>query len=96
VEAAINAASPFDFLAKNADTNSPEPFTDVTMDDCDAVKGLNVKAAFFLAQHVARRLLRRSARVPSSMFHRKWGRLARPIGRFNVRPNGRLKGSPRL
>ena len=63
-EAAISAAEPFDILVNNAGTNRPNPFTDVTVDDFDAVMGLNVRAAFFLAQHVAKRLL--AAKRPGS------------------------------
>ena len=66
-EAAISAAEPFDILVNNAGTNRPKPFTDVTVDDFDAVMGLNVRAAFFLAQHVAKRLL--AAKRPGSIIN---------------------------
>jgi len=56
-EAAIAGAEPFDILVNNAGTNRPKPFIDVTLDDFDVVMGLNVRAAFFMAQQVVKRLL---------------------------------------
>ncbi len=43
----------FDILVNNAGTNRPKPFAEVTPEDFDAVMGLNVRAAFFVAQAVA-------------------------------------------
>uniref|UniRef100_UPI0018E04D07 SDR family NAD(P)-dependent oxidoreductase n=1 Tax=Neoroseomonas rubea TaxID=2748666 RepID=UPI0018E04D07 len=54
---AIAAREPYEVLVNNAGTNRPKPFVDVTQDDFDAVMDLNLRAAFFLAQSVARRLL---------------------------------------
>jgi NAD(P)-dependent dehydrogenase (short-subunit alcohol dehydrogenase family) len=54
---AIAEREPFEVLVNNAGTNRPKPFADVTQDDFDAVLDLNVRAAFFLAQAVARRLM---------------------------------------
>ena len=54
---AIASAEPFDILVNNAGTNRPKPLVDVTEDDYDAVLDLNLRAAFFLAQAVARRLM---------------------------------------
>ena len=54
---AIDAADPFDILINNAGTNRPRPFLDVTEDDFDAITNLNQRAAFFVAQFVARRLV---------------------------------------
>lgn len=48
---------PFDILVNNAGTNRPKPFRDVSHDDYDAVLGLNLRAAFFVAQACARALL---------------------------------------
>jgi len=56
VRAAMEAAEPFDILVNNAGTNRPRPFLDVTQDDYDAITGLNLRAAFFIAQAVARRM----------------------------------------
>jgi NAD(P)-dependent dehydrogenase (short-subunit alcohol dehydrogenase family) len=55
--AAIAAAEPFDIFLNNAGMNRPGPFVDVTEADFDAIMNLNVRAAFFAAQIVARRLL---------------------------------------
>jgi NAD(P)-dependent dehydrogenase (short-subunit alcohol dehydrogenase family) len=54
VETAIAAAEPFNILVNNAGTNRPAPFLDVTAEDFDAISTLNVRAAFFVAQAVAR------------------------------------------
>ena len=56
-ERAIAATGPFDVLVNNAGTNRPKPFTDVTHDDYDAVMDLNLRAAFFVAQAVAKGLI---------------------------------------
>ncbi|KAA2214814.1 SDR family NAD(P)-dependent oxidoreductase [Teichococcus oryzae] len=57
VAAAVAEREPFDILVNNAGTNRPAPFADVSPEDFDAVMGLNVRAAFFAAQAVARRLM---------------------------------------
>jgi len=44
----------FDILVNNAGTNRPKPFLDVTVEDFDAVLDLNLRAAYFVAQSVAR------------------------------------------
>ena len=48
---------PFDILVNNAGTNKPAPFVDVKVEDFDFVISLNVRAAYFVAQAVARRLI---------------------------------------
>ena len=53
----IARVPPFDILVNNAGTNRPKPFTEVTTDDFDAVLGLNLRAAFFVAQAVARTMI---------------------------------------
>ena len=58
MQRALAAAAPFGILLNNAGTNRPKPLIDVTIDDFDAIMTLNVRAAFFVAQAVARRLLR--------------------------------------
>ena len=55
VAAAVAAADPFDILVNNAGTNRPRPFVDVSAEDLDTIMSLNVRAAFFTAQAVARR-----------------------------------------
>jgi NAD(P)-dependent dehydrogenase (short-subunit alcohol dehydrogenase family) len=57
VRSAIATAGPFDILVNNAGTNRPAPFVDVTIEDFDIIMGLNVRAAFFVAQTVARQLI---------------------------------------
>src|SRR6202142_2210828 len=56
VRAAIEAQSPFDILVNNAGTNRPRPFLEVTENDYDVITTLNLRAAFFAAQAVARRM----------------------------------------
>ncbi|WP_018454754.1 SDR family NAD(P)-dependent oxidoreductase [Bradyrhizobium sp. WSM4349] len=53
----IGSSEPFDILVNNAGTNRPMPMIAVTADDFDAVMGLNVRAAFFVVQAVAKRLM---------------------------------------
>jgi NAD(P)-dependent dehydrogenase (short-subunit alcohol dehydrogenase family) len=57
VRAAISNAEPFDVLVNNAGSNRPALLMDVKVEDFDAIFALNVRAAFFVAQAVARRLL---------------------------------------
>lgn len=54
VRAALAARPAFDVLVNNAGTNKPSPFLDVTEESYDLVMGINVRAAFFVAQAVAR------------------------------------------
>jgi NAD(P)-dependent dehydrogenase (short-subunit alcohol dehydrogenase family) len=57
VRAWLASAAPFDILFNNAGTNRPAPFVEVNVEDFDFVFELNVRAAFFVAQAVARRLI---------------------------------------
>jgi NAD(P)-dependent dehydrogenase (short-subunit alcohol dehydrogenase family) len=57
MQAAIARAQPFNVLVNNAGTNRPKMLLDVTVEDFDAIFGLNVRAAYFVAQAVARRLI---------------------------------------
>jgi NAD(P)-dependent dehydrogenase (short-subunit alcohol dehydrogenase family) len=57
VRHAIATLPPFDVLVNNAGTNKPAPFVDVRVEDFDLVFSLNVRAAYFVAQAVARRLV---------------------------------------
>jgi NAD(P)-dependent dehydrogenase (short-subunit alcohol dehydrogenase family) len=54
--AALAARAPYQVLVNNAGTNRPRLLADVTVEDFDAIMGLNVRAAFFVAQAVALRL----------------------------------------
>jgi len=53
----VMEAPAFDILVNNAGTNRPGPFVDVEPVNFDLVNDLNVKAAFFVAQAVTRRLI---------------------------------------
>lgn len=57
VERAFAVCEPFHVLVDNAGTNRPAPFLEVTREDFDAVVGLNLRAAFFVAQAAARRMV---------------------------------------
>jgi NAD(P)-dependent dehydrogenase (short-subunit alcohol dehydrogenase family) len=67
VRAAIAAQAPFDVLVNNAGTNRPCSFLDVTEEDYDVITALNERAAFFVAQAVARRMI--EFRVRGSIIH---------------------------
>jgi NAD(P)-dependent dehydrogenase (short-subunit alcohol dehydrogenase family) len=66
-QAEIARAAPFNILVNNAGTNRPKPLLDVTIDDFDAIMSLNVRAAYFVAQAVARRLI--EAKQPGSIIN---------------------------
>jgi NAD(P)-dependent dehydrogenase (short-subunit alcohol dehydrogenase family) len=65
--ALIAAAGPFNILVNNAGTNIPAAFLDVTPTDFDAILSLNVRAAFLVAQAVARGLV--AAGQPGSIIN---------------------------
>ena len=65
--AAVAWAEPFDVLVNNAGTNRPKMLGDVTVEDFDVIMGLNVRAAFFMAQAVALRLI--EAKRPGSIIN---------------------------
>ena len=67
VRRAMAAAEPFDVLVNNAGTNRPAHLVDVKIEDFDAIFALNVRAAFFMAQAVARRLI--EAKRPGSIIN---------------------------
>jgi NAD(P)-dependent dehydrogenase (short-subunit alcohol dehydrogenase family) len=74
MQRALDEREAFDILVNNAGTNRPAPFVDVSVDDFDAVFGLNVRAAFFVAQNVAQRMIAAGRRgsiinVSSQMGH---------------------------
>ena len=54
VRAVLAAQPAFDVLINNAGTNRPRTFLDVTEDDFDTIVGLNQRAAYFVAQIVAK------------------------------------------
>lgn len=55
--ATLAAQAPFQVLVNNAGTNRPAPFVEVKVEDFDHVFALNVRAAYFVAQAVARGLI---------------------------------------
>ena len=57
----------FDILVNNAGTNRPMDMVNVTENDYDAVLGLNLKSAFFVAQAVAKKMI--AARRSGSLIH---------------------------
>ncbi|MDW7748175.1 2-dehydro-3-deoxy-D-gluconate 5-dehydrogenase KduD [Halomonas sp.] len=61
VERAIETAGQLDILVNNAGTIRRAPALEFSEDDWDAVVDVNLKAAFFLAQAVARHLVERDA-----------------------------------
>jgi NAD(P)-dependent dehydrogenase (short-subunit alcohol dehydrogenase family) len=63
----IATAEPFDVLVNNAGANRPAYLVDVKVEDFDAIFALNVRAAFFMAQAVARRLI--EAKRPGSIIN---------------------------
>ena len=67
VQAAIANAAPFNILINNAGTNRPAYLLDVKVEDFDLIFDLNVRAAFFVAQAVARRLI--EATQPGSIIN---------------------------
>jgi NAD(P)-dependent dehydrogenase (short-subunit alcohol dehydrogenase family) len=56
VEAAFAERPAYHILINNAGTNRTAPFLEVKVEDYDLIMGLNVRAAFFVAQAFARRL----------------------------------------
>ena len=54
---ALAALGPVDILVNNAGGNRPASLLDVTVEDFDAVMGINVRGAYFCAQAVAREMV---------------------------------------
>ncbi|WDF72540.1 SDR family NAD(P)-dependent oxidoreductase [Novosphingobium sp. KACC 22771] len=67
VEAFFAARPAFHVLVNNAGTNRPKPVWEVSEEDYDAVLDLNVKSAFFVAQHGAKAMMREG--VKGSLIH---------------------------
>ena len=67
VRKALAAHEPYQVLVNNAGTNRPKMLPDVSVEDYDVIMGLNVRAAFFMAQTVALRLI--EARCPGSIIN---------------------------
>jgi NAD(P)-dependent dehydrogenase (short-subunit alcohol dehydrogenase family) len=67
VRSAIAAQEPFHVLVNNAGGNRPQPFIDFKTEDLDFLLGLNVRAAFIVAQAVAKRMVETSTK--GSLIH---------------------------
>jgi NAD(P)-dependent dehydrogenase (short-subunit alcohol dehydrogenase family) len=67
VRQALGEREPYQILVNNAGMNRPKMLPDVTVEDFDAIMGLNVRAAFFMAQAVALRLV--EAKLPGSIIN---------------------------
>jgi NAD(P)-dependent dehydrogenase (short-subunit alcohol dehydrogenase family) len=67
VHKVVAQAEPFQILVNNAGINRPAYLADVKVEDFDAIFTLNVRAAFFMAQAVALRLIK--AKLPGSIIN---------------------------
>jgi len=67
VRKALAERAPYQILVNNAGMNRPALLPDVTVADFDAIFTLNVRAAFFVAQAVATRLL--DEKLPGSIIN---------------------------
>ncbi len=57
VAAVVDEQAPFDILVNNAGLNRPGPMQSMTTDDFDAVMNINVRAAYFVAKAVVKKML---------------------------------------
>ena len=64
---ALAAVEPYQILINNAGGNRPAYLPDVKVEDFDFIFALNVRAAFFMAQTVALRLM--EAKLPGSIIN---------------------------
>jgi NAD(P)-dependent dehydrogenase (short-subunit alcohol dehydrogenase family) len=67
VRKALALQAPYQVLVNNAGMNRPAMLTEVKVDDFDAIMGLNVRAAYFMAQTVAKRLV--DEKLPGSIIN---------------------------
>ena len=66
VDALINSQPAFDILVNNAGMNRPGPMQSMSEEDFDGVMGINVKAAYFVAQSVVGKMLERQKQEPDA------------------------------
>ena len=78
MRAAIAAAGPFDILFNNAGVNRPQNFLDVDEATLDAILGLNLRAAFLVAQEVARGMVAAGRRGAIVNMSSQMGHVGRP------------------
>lgn len=57
VRGTLTAQPPFNILVNNAGGNRPQPFIDFKLEDLDHLLDLNIRAAFLVAQAVAKRMV---------------------------------------
>ncbi len=62
VRSLVGAQAPFHVLVNNAGGNRPQPFIDFKTEDLDFLLTLNVRAAFIVAQAVAKRMVETGTR----------------------------------
>jgi NAD(P)-dependent dehydrogenase (short-subunit alcohol dehydrogenase family) len=67
VRQVLTARAPYQILVNNAGMNRPAMLLDVTVADFDAIMNLNVRAAFFMVQTVAMRLV--DEKLPGSIIN---------------------------
>jgi len=67
VRRSIGAQAPFHVLFNNAGINRPQPFLDFKIEDFDQIMDINVRAAFLVAQIVAKRMV--DAGIKGSLIH---------------------------
>lgn len=67
VRAFFDQRPAFHILVNNAGTNRPKPMQDVSEGDYEAVVGLNVKSAFFVAQSAVRKMI--AEEMAGSLIH---------------------------
>src|ERR1051326_2054805 len=67
VRKTLAAAEPYHVLINNAGMNRPAYLPDIKVEDFDAIFSLNVRAAFFMAQTIALRLI--ETKHPGSSLH---------------------------
>ncbi len=67
VEMTLSAMEPFDILFNNAGTNDPRPYLEVDQANFDMITDLDLKSAFFVAQFVAKGMVK--AGIKGSIIH---------------------------
>jgi NAD(P)-dependent dehydrogenase (short-subunit alcohol dehydrogenase family) len=67
VQRATGTQAPFHVLFNNAGGNRPQPFLEFKIEDFDFIMDLNVRAAFVMAQAVAKRMI--EAKIAGSLIH---------------------------
>lgn len=67
VRRTIAEQAPFHILVNNAGANRPQPFIDFDLEDVDHLLDLNIRAAFIVAQAVAKRMV--ATETKGSLIH---------------------------